>query len=178
MKKTLLGLAFIAVASLSFPVTAQNKMDNACKSTECIAKNKKCCKDGKKNCLNKCAKANLFEGIQLTTEQKGRIEALDNAVKVSRQEIRTQAKNARDKKDTTYNPRNAQKELRNKYINDLGEILSSDQMIVYLKNFYVNNPSHHGGKKALAMKKGKRHHDGKGNQDGKAMKQAKVASSK
>ena len=100
----------------------------------------------------KFANAKMHE---LTTEQQGKIEALNNAAKLSRQQIKEQAKNAREKKDTTYNPRAAHKELRGKYINDLGEILTSEQMVVYLKNFYVNNASHHGGKKAIAMKHGK-----------------------
>lgn len=183
MKTTILGLAFLTIASFSFSASAQQKTQSNenCKSrTECVAKDKKCCKDGKKFRAHK--KADLFEGITLTSEQQGRIEALNNASKVSREEIKAKAKTAREQKDTTYNPRNARKELRSKYINDLGEILTSDQMVVYLKNFYVNSGSHHGGKKAVAMKQGKGNKDvrfnkdSKGNHQGKALRQMQSAS--
>ncbi len=167
MKKAILGLAFLTIASFSFSAVAQNKSDKTCKSeTECVAKNKKCCKGenkkecGKK-CVHKCKKADLFEGITLTSEQKKRIEALDNSMKTYRQELKAQVKTARENKDTSFNLRNSGKKLRSKYINDLGEILTSDQMVVYLKNFYINSGSHRCGKKAFAMKQGKRLHDGK-----------------
>lgn len=220
MKTTILGLAFLTIASFSINASAQQKTQSTenCKfKTECVAKNKKCqkdckeckdcknvknCKDCKnvKNCkdcknVKNCKdsknckkgkvckkKADFFEGITLTTEQKSRIDALNNASKVSRQELNAKAKKARENKDTTFNPRNAHKELRSKYINDLGEILTSDQMVVYLKNFYVNSGSHHNGKKAVAMKQGKGHKggnfhkDGKCNRQGKALRQMQSAS--
>ncbi len=168
MKKAILGLAFLSIAAVSVSASAQKKCDKPCAAnTECVANKQECCKVKNKE----CRKANLFEGIQLTTEQKSKIEALDNAVKVSRQELKAKAKTAKDKKDSSYNPRQARKELRGKYINDLGEILTSDQMTVYLKNFYVNSGSHHGGKKAFAMKHGK---GGKFNKDGKSGRQGKA----
>lgn len=195
MKTKILGLAFLTIALFSVSASAQQKIQSTenCKfKTECAAQNKKCLKDCKnckdcKDCKDckkvKCQKkVDLFEGITLTTEQKSRIEALNNASKVSRQEIKAQAKKARENKDTTFNPRNVRKELRSKYINDLGEILTSDQMVVYLKNFYVNSGSHHGGKKAVAMRQGKGHKggnfhkDGKGNRPGKALRQMQSAS--
>ncbi len=172
MKKAIIGLAFLSIAALPFSASAQNQADKSCNSkTECINKNRQCAKSDKKGkcCkIRKCkdARPDLFEGIELTTEQQGKIEALNNAAKLSRQQIKEQAKNAREKKDTTYNPRAAHKELRGKYINDLGEILTSEQMVVYLKNFYVNNASHHRGKKAIAMKHGKHQCNGKGMRHG------------
>ncbi len=186
MKTKILGLTFLTIALFSVSASAQQKIQSTenCKfNTECAAQNKKCLKDCKncKDCKDckkvKCQrKVDLFEGITLTTEQKSRIDALNNASKVSRQEIKAKAKKARENKDTTFNPRNVRKELRSKYINDLGEILTSDQMVVYLKNFYVNNGSHHGGKKAFAAKHGKGHKNGKGNRQGKALRQMQSAS--
>ncbi|MDE6072466.1 MAG: hypothetical protein K2G53_07935, partial [Muribaculaceae bacterium] len=109
MKKTILGLAFLAIASVSFGAMAQDKKDKSeCKDkTECVAKDKKCCKgekgdkackagkvkDGKKAAARQMA---LFEGVNLTTEQKGKLEALNSAVKVSRKEIKDKAKAARE----------------------------------------------------------------------------------
>lgn len=156
MKKTILGLAFLTLASFSFTAAAQNKTDRQCKSgTECVSKDK-CKKEGKKDCKRgdfkkgrKQAKVNPFEGLNLTTEQQGRIEALNSALKVSRKELKQQAKTARENRDTTFNPRKANKELRSKYVNDLGEILTTDQMTVFLKNYYIN----HGGNDKAKMAK-------------------------
>lgn len=182
MKKAILGLAFLTIASVSFSAAAQQqkavkgeKAKTECVAKECCKDSQKCdkvkgnkakagkkankFKDGKMARGQKGAKRDLFEGITLTTEQQGRIEALNNAVKVSRQEIKAQAKAAKESQDTTFNMREANKQLRGKYVNDLGEILTSDQMVVFLKNYYVNTPQHKGGKKAMAMKGGK---DGKG----------------
>lgn len=165
MKKTILGLAFLAIASVSFGAMAQDKKDKSeCKDkTECVAKDKKCCKgekgdkarkagkvkDGKKAAARQMA---LFEGVNLTTEQKGKLEALNSAVKVSRKEIKDKAKAARESGDTTFNVRQAQKDLRKKYVEDLGEILGSDQMVVYLTNYYVNTGGNKGAKK-MAMQR-------------------------
>lgn len=168
MKKAILGLAFLTIASFSIPAMAQKQDENNCKSkTECAAKDPQCCKCDRK-CTDPCRSAccqkrvmpNLFDGIELTAKQKESIKALDNSTKAARLELRTKAKAAREKKDTTYNPRIASKEIRSKYINELGNILSSDQMMVYLKNYYINGSSLNNGRKAFVMKQGKhRHHD-------------------
>lgn len=170
MKKTILGLAFLTIASFSIQASAQTPGTQCPSQTECASKTKKKCdrniakcdKDKKACCKKRQPKINLFEGIELSSDQKDRIEALDNAMKVSRQELKEKAKTARENKDTTYNPRNASRQLRGKYINDLGEILTSDQMMVFLKNYYVNNPGHHTGKKAMAMRHGNKHKGAKG----------------
>lgn len=180
MKKTILGLAFLTIASVSFGAAAQSSKDKSdCKSkTECVAK--KCAKGqkgpkakgegkAKKAGMQAARQAALFEGVNLTAEQKGRIEALNGAVKISRQEIKEQAKAARQNGDTAFNMRAKSKELRSKYIKDLGEILSPEQMTTYLENFYINNGGgHKSPKKAVAFhggnfKKGKmlRNKDGK-----------------
>lgn len=170
MKKTILGLAFLTIASVSFGAMAQDRKGKSeCTNTECVSKDKKCAKgdkvkkdrkdrkdrDGKKAAAREFA---LFEGVNLTTEQQGKIEALNNAVKISRKELKDQAKAARNNGDTTFNVRKAKKDLRSKYVTDLGEILTPDQMTVYLVNYYVNNGGHQkDGKKAMAVKGMKGH---------------------
>ena len=167
MKKTILGLAFLAIASVSFSAAAQNANNNTecANKTECVAK--KCAKgdkagkqkgdrkafDAKKQAAREAA---LFEGINLTTEQKGRIEALNGAVKTSRQELKQAAKTARQNHDTTFNMRAQNKALRSKYIKDLGEILNSDQMITYLENYYVMTGGQKGHGKSMAARVGDR----------------------
>lgn len=171
MKKTILGLAFLTIASFSFTAAAQNQTDKQSKSnTECVSKDK-CKKEGKKcNAKDqKRAKINPFEGLNLTTEQQGRIEALNSALKVSKQELKTQAKTARENRDTAYNARNAAKQLRSKYINDLGEILTTDQMTVFLKNYYVNHAGHQ-GKKVMGNRPGDGRKFDKGHRPGDGRK--------
>ncbi len=183
MKKTILGLAFLTIASFSFSAVAQNQADNQSKSnTECVSKDK-CNKQGKK-CKKgdkeggfkgefkgqKPPKANPFEGLNLTTEQQGKIEALNNARKTSRKEIKEKAREARENRDTTFNPRKATQELRSKYVKDLGEILTTDQMTVFLTNYYVNHGGN--GKEMMGNQPGgprfdKGHRPGNGPEDGK-----------
>lgn len=158
MKKAILGLAFLTVAAMAMPAAAKKQDNKECKAqTECTSKDKKCCKEAK-NCP--------FADLNLTSEQQGRIEALNQGLKISKKEIKEQAKTARQNRDTTFNARKANKELRMKYINDLGEILTSDQMVVFLKNYYVNNPAQKMQKGAKAMKQGKGPKQGKGMKPG------------
>lgn len=165
MKKTILGLAFLTIASVSFGAAAQSAKNNAecANKTECVAK--KCAKgekggkmkgdrkgfDAQKKAAREAA---LFEGINLTTEQKGRIQALNDAAKVSRKELKEAAKTARQNGDTTFNMRAQNKALRSKYIKDLGEILTSDQMVTYLENYYVMTGNQKAPKKNMAFRGG------------------------
>lgn len=167
MKKTILGLAFLTIASVSFGASAQDVKNNSecANKTECVAK--KCAKgekDGKKKGDRKAfaakkqaaREAALFEGINLTTEQKGRIQALNDAAKISRKELKEAAKTARKNGDTTFNMRAQNKALRGKYIKDLGEILSPDQMVTYLENYYVMTGNQKVAKKSMAFRGGDR----------------------
>lgn len=140
MKKTLLGLAFIAMAAISLPAAAQTDTQQVCPvNAECTAHKRPAKKNGE---CKECP----FATLNLTAEQKAKVEALNNALKVSRKELNTQCKVAREKGDTACNRRVKSKEIRTKYLKDLSEILNSDQYIAYLQNFYINAaPSHHKG---------------------------------
>lgn len=156
MKKSILGLAFLTMAAFAIPAVAQknDKKAECCKEkTECAAKKE--CKDPKACKPGKCEKMNPFADLNLTSEQQGRIEALNNAMKVSRKELKEAAKTAKEKKDTTFNPRAAKKQLRTKYVQDLSEILTPEQYTKFLQNYYINNGGNHGKMAKKAGKPGK-----------------------
>lgn len=140
MKKTILGLAFMAMAAITIPAAAQTDNKQTCPdNAECTAQKRPVKKNGE-------CKACPFASLNLTAEQKAKVEALNNALKVSRNELKAQRKAAREKGDTTVNLRAQSKELRTKYLKDLSEILNDDQYIAYLQNYYINTaPSHHKG---------------------------------
>lgn len=164
MKKAILGLAFLTIASFSIPAIASNN-DNAKDSkakTECTSK-KQCGQKSDKQCKAKCDKQckqskrmrpDPFAALNLTPDQKGRVEALNNGMKVSQNELKAAAKKARENKDTAFNLRAQRRDLRSQYIKDLGQILTTEQYVQYLQDYYVN----HSGQK---MHKGQAHHQDK-----------------
>lgn len=140
-------MALLAAGAFANQAVAQK----TCKATECDKAKTECKAECKTQCRlggDSARKAQLFEGITLTSEQQTRIEALDNAMKTSRQEMREQAKQG--DKAAKKDMKEQAKQLRRKYVDDMGEILTSDQMVVYLKNAYVNQ----GSDKGPQMKKG------------------------
>ena len=156
MKKAILGLAFLTIASFSIPAIARNN-DNAKVSTtktECTAGQQCKAKDGKQCKKVKRERPNPFAALNLTPDQQGRVEALNNGMKVSQNELKAAARKARENKDTSFNLRAQRKDLRAQYIKDLGQILTPEQYVQYLQNYYVN----HSGQK---MHKGQAHHHGK-----------------
>lgn len=166
MKKFVMGMAPLLIAGFSFDASAQND-----KKAECQNPHSVCIQncDGNKHCYghknNKDRKKNHnglkrsgispFADLNLTDSQKAQIENLNRAMANSKKELRDQAKTAREKKDTTFNPRKSMTDLRGKYLNDLSKILTPAQYNDFLKNYYINNGSHRHGHDKFA--KGKRH---------------------
>ncbi len=172
MKKAILGLAFLTIVSVSFSAGAQ-QASATCAKTECkikkecnkICNNKDCknckdCKDCKACCKKGAQEVCVFDGLNLTDTQKGQIEALNKAVKVSRQELAAKAK---ESKEVKTDMRKQNKAIREQYIKDLGNILNSDQYVKFLQNYYVNTPDHHKrmGKASLMKHKGHKGQKGK-----------------
>lgn len=151
MKKTILGLAFLTIFGTSFSAFAQQDKTK-CNNTECVkgeCKGQKCDKPGKCDKVKKGDKkqmgaqrrqVDLFEGITLTDAQKAKIQDLNNAAKVSRQE---NAKLAKEAKESKADFKKIGKENREKYLKDMSQILTSDQYVQYLQNYYINSPRQH-----------------------------------
>ncbi len=168
MKKSILGFAFLMMAAFAGNAASQcpneascpdkdNCKKELCDKKDCKGKDcsKEACKksdckqadckgkparklDRTKNCDNACQ----FEGLNLTEEQKVKIQDLDNAMKASRAEMRADLKENKDK--AKFNFRENEKNLRTKYLDDLQKILSGEQYVQFLQNFYVNQlPGRH-----------------------------------
>lgn len=150
MKKAILGLAFLTIASVSFSASAQQKTSAQCANTECASQQdckgikncpakKGCCLQQKNNrmCIN--AQACALEGLNLTDKQKGQIQALNQAAKTSRQELANKVKSNNVAKNELKSQRKA---IREQYVKDLGNILTPDQYVKFLQNYYVNNSGH------------------------------------
>lgn len=134
MKKIILSIAVALVATLGFNAAAQtsNKNCGNCSNTECVKK-----QQGKAHGPN-------FEGIDLTPEQKAKLDALTPA-KPSK-EAQAQAKaEAKAKK------MEAKKQAREKYLAEVKAILTPEQYTKFLENNF----------KCKAHKKHDQKHPGK-----------------
>ena len=124
-----------------------------CKDPECKKKDCSDCSKDKKECRRRDDKgprpgrhdmagaearqAALFEGLNLTSEQQEKIKDLDKALKASRMEMKDKAKTDKSVRSHSAMIEN-EKALRAKYLSDLQTILSGDQYMQFLQNFYVN----------------------------------------
>lgn len=162
MKKQLITLAFAAAGLLSMNAFAQAPSRNgkACciDKKECINKNQ-CADPAKcanpKDCKGKRKACNPFEGLNLTDAQKTRLEAIPCPRKVA-QEIKQAAKTDSIKANKEA-AKTMRKDIRANYLRQVKDVLSADQYVTFLENYFVNNPGasqhhknikgHHGGKK-------------------------------
>lgn len=164
MKKTILGLAFLTIFGTSFTAFAQQDKSK-CTNTECVKKDCKGKKGDKAKKGDKKLKdgarkqVDLFEGITLTEAQKTKIQDLNTAAKVSRQE---NMKAAKESKESKADFMKAKKANREKYLKDMSQILTADQYVQYLQNYYLSTPRQH---KPMAHKGRMGHMGHKGHKD-------------
>ena len=183
MKKTILGISFLMMAAFAGTAVAQNApqtdSQNACKTEKCDkkadckkddckksdCKSKKCDKREVKACKGDSCKqsrmAVLFEGLNLTDQQKAQVADLQKAMMESRSQMaeKMKAEAKAQKCDSSCNKKelkremmaerkNGIKELRTKYLADLKNILTPSQYEQFLTNYFVNvQPSGHQGMK-------------------------------
>lgn len=178
MKKKVLSLAFAAISLVAFNGMAQTNNDNTSNvsNKECVNKNTcvngntcangnvcvngNTCANGKKACPNvgkarkagKHAKANPFEGINLTEAQKSRLQQLDTKRKAARQE---QAQAKKDMKQRNDSARKADRIASKKaYLEEIKAIVGPENYVIFLENMYVNGGNGHGNKAALSQRHG------------------------
>lgn len=217
MKKTLMGLAVLAMSLMPAMASAQTQSSNASdqtsqenvmrksakkqkgdrkikcdgkkakcdankakcdgKKAKCEARKVKC--DGKKRFANERGRMLRRDGrayadsvnmstLNLSAEQKSKVKALNDARRVSAQEIRAKARQARQTNDTSYIFDDTEiQELQSKYLKDLRVILTSDQYVEFLENNYMN-----GGKPQM-RNHAYMHKSGKGLKHNRMIKPAK-----
>ncbi|MDE6081050.1 MAG: hypothetical protein K2F70_02110, partial [Muribaculaceae bacterium] len=138
MKKTLVTLSLAVVTLFGFNAFAQQQDQQQCKKD----KTEKCCRGQK---TEKCSKGdrrgefNPFEGIQLSTEQQSKLEAMKQEFKVERQKMKEEFKKDEnkvrpDRKEIFQKRREAARERLNK----VKHILTPEQYENYLENIAVN----------------------------------------
>lgn len=149
MRKQILSIIAILALSAGVAVTAQtNEPAQQCEQQNCPDNSKKCKKDGKKDCKKKDCKKNFckgdrqkafnpFEGIELTADQKAKIEALKK---------KGCCKDSANDSVAQKNRRQARKD----FILGVKEILTPEQYVTFLENIAFNHPAK------------SRHHDGHG----------------
>lgn len=157
MKKQLITLAFAAVGFISMNAFAQAPSNNEGKARR--ANNPECVNPAQcanhNECKAQCPVCNPFEGLNLTDAQKTKLEAIPCPRKVA-QEMRQAAKADSIKTDKVA-VKAMRKDIRSNYLRQVKEVLSADQYVTFLENYFVNAPvssnhhkdikGHRGGKK-------------------------------
>lgn len=138
MKKTLLNVAVVALSIFTF----NNAMaqDNQCDKKNCreetCDKNNVCVKKGHKTIYS-----NPFAGIELTDEQKEKLQALKSQCK---------SQKGNRKKNRQYRDSVA-REAKSKQLAEIKKILTHDQYVQFLENKVLNSkmkaPKHNRGGK-------------------------------
>ncbi len=174
MKKTVIGMALMAMALVGFNGMAQNTPQSGKAQVE----NVKGKNSGK---MQAREKKNPYEGLTLTDAQKTKLAELDSKRQAERQakmEARKADGKKGDKKSMTDAEKQAAKQAKMQarkadkmeYLQEVKAIVGPEQYVVFLENMYVNsgNP---GGGKALRQGKGVKksmanHKSGKGQRKG------------
>lgn len=144
---TLVASAMIFGATSAF---AAKPCDKAAQCTQTCQNKKEACKaqktkcDAKQNCQKRQAMETvLFEGIVLTPEQKTAIDTI-NARQLSKMQITRQT--AKLKKDSIRAEKKEGKmanrrAIRQEYLNQVKEVLTPEQYVVFLENAYTVQPA-------------------------------------
>lgn len=157
MNKKILALAIAAVTLMASSASArENRCANngnnckiekcekaACKKDACKKENCKkqackkdnckqnVCKPGARDCKKKC---NPFEGLNLSQEQQTRIAAIPTP----RQVMKAAVEKGDIKRE---NVREYVRTVRADYLNNVKQVLSSDQYTKFLENNFINTPA-------------------------------------
>lgn len=175
MKKKMMTLALAAIFTMGgLSAMAQNaQQDRAGDKKECCKKDGKKCdkKDGKKcdkkkegKCDKKgCKKSqqNLFQGLNLTEQQQAAIAQIPNPREVMKA-ARENAKDDQGEKMSKEMRESFVKNVRMDYLKSIKGVLSADQYVQFLENFYTDSSAMKGDKKdGKKFKEGKKMGDHK-----------------
>lgn len=172
MKFKSIIIALAAVFTLGVTASAQNPDGNKAngKKTEC----KKECRGDKKDCKNKKCDGrkapNPFEGLNLTQQQQEKLAAIPCPAQVMKA-----ARNNKTEADSMKaNPalrKEMARNVRSNYLNQVKAVLTPDQYVQFLENYYVSNS-------AMKAKKDKNGRPGMGNKNKKMKKDSARKDSK
>ncbi len=173
MKKKILGFATLALALISLPAAAQGKgakdrSKNRCVNTECT---NQACPASDSTCARaRCGAFNPFDGIQLTDAQRAGLKVVNEKRMAQRRACVEQQKCERISRDSLR--MKARFNSRRNYLNDVKQVLTPDQYVVFLENMVVNTPDKNGkpGKHGKFGKDKKKYGRDAGQRDNKARK--------
>lgn len=141
MKKKILSLALIAMSLVAVNSVAQTNNTGTPNQ-----ENVQCQAPGKKG---ECAPACPFEGLNLTDAQKTKIKELNTKRDATRTEKKKELKAEKQRKDAT--KMSERKNAKKTYLAEVKAILTPEQYVSFLENFYINGGNHHD----KALKQGK-----------------------
>lgn len=152
--------------------TGATKQQKECCQDGKTSKDGKGAKVGKGNKGNKAPRFNPFDGIQLTNDQQQRLQVLQQGLgpvqlsKEQQEKIPVNPNLTPEQKKQLKAERKAKKlEAKKKYLSGVKEVLTPDQYVVFLENFYLYSPKD----KSKAVK-GDKHKNTKGDKDKKNRK--------
>ena len=140
MKKKILSIAIAIAATMAIAANAQ-KPASCPENQECTGT----CLNDKTECSRQDCK--LFEGITLNDSQKAQFKALQEKCAKERKDAavaRKQAKEQRNQAMKTERCKAKQDKLK-----DIKSILTPEQYVVFLENFYINTPQRPDGAKKI-----------------------------
>ena len=148
MKKTILSIAFATAGIFAFTAMAQEPCCNAGQPQHCCqAAGDSCCQAAQHKHARP-AKPDLFKGITLTEEQQAAVNALNEKYAQERKDAKKEKAEAKAKERKDGN------ESRKSYMEEMKQILTPEQYVVYLENVATNRPQGQ-IKKAPKIKHGK-----------------------
>lgn len=157
MRKKFVGLAIIAISLFTFNGMAQTTSAPSTGVNTEIKKSREC--DRTDNCFNKA-----FEGLNLTTDQKEKLQQLNTKIKADRKAKATERKESKHRNDSLCKAERC--EAKKSYLEEVKAILGPEKYVMFLENSYINGNDRpkakklHRGKNLKA--KGDRHaRDGK-----------------
>ena len=137
MKKKILTFAFAAMTFIPFSGMAENPYCGGCPLTG----KELCAEELRRDCRKDC---NAFDGITLTADQQGKLDALKEKNRKNRAEQRSRMKAERQRRDSLRNENRYT--VKKQYLKEVKEILTPDQYVMFLENAVMSSPGFRGEK--------------------------------
>ena len=133
MKRTILSIAFVAVATLMLTAVANNNSANENLSQD-KCKKERCDKNNiKRGKHHKVHMFNPFEGITLSDSQKEQLKAKAVERKANREKM------MKNHSDENKKMRKQWSDMRKQHLEDLKIVLTPEQYVQYLENLALNS---------------------------------------
>lgn len=151
MKKTIIALSVALISAIGFSAAADTTNNNDKKqNATCTSHNNSTCNHAKQKTCG------LFDGINLSADQKAKLEALQNKCREKC------TKDKADKKQQKETFKKKRLENRKNYLNEIKGILTPEQYVQFLENSFIESPmkgKHHKFNKKHDSNRKHRHAD-------------------